>query len=248
MTRRTALKKTAATVAATAVAATARADDAKKTGFLTRTYKNPDGHESPYVVFVPHGYDGTKEVPVVLFLHGAGETKGGEKMPVEQGLGYHIRGRLEKVFPAVAVFPQAETRGWQADGPNAKRAIAMLDEVMKEYKIDPARQYLTGISMGGFGTWHNAFMYPDRWAAMVPVCGGGDLKAADVIKHIPCWAWHGDQDKAVKVELSRTMIEALKKAGGSPRYTELAYVAHNSWDAAYASEDLYKWLFAQKKK
>lgn len=246
MTRRTALKATAA--AALAAGSAVAADDTPKTGFLTRVYKNPDGHESPYVVFVPHTYDGSKEVPVILFLHGAGETKGGKTMPVDQGIGNHIRGKREKAFPAITIIPQAETRGWQADGPNAKRAIAMLDEVMKEFKTDANRQYLTGLSMGGFGTWHNAFMYPDRWAAMVPICGGGDPKGAEVIKHIPCWAWHGTEDQAVKVDLSRQMVEALKAAGGKPRYTELEHVGHNSWDPAYAADDLYSWLFAQKKK
>jgi predicted peptidase len=220
-----------------------------ETGFVTKVFKNADGHESPYVVFVPHSYDGAKPVPVVLFLHGAGETKGtkGGKMPVEQGIGPHIKGRREKTFPAIVVIPQAETRGWQADGPNGKRAMAMLDEVMKAYKCDPDRVYLTGLSMGGYGAWHHAFTYPDKWAAFAPICGGGDPRGAEKIKDIPCWAWHGDQDRAVKVDLSRQMIDALKKAGGSPRYTELAHVGHNSWDACYASDDFYAWLFAQKK-
>ena len=106
-------------------------DDKPKTGFVNKTYKNADGSESPYVVFVPHAYDGKTPVPVILFLHGAGETKGGKMMPVQQGIAPHIKGRREKTFPAIVVIPQAETRGWQADGPNGKRAIAMLDAVMK---------------------------------------------------------------------------------------------------------------------
>jgi predicted peptidase len=216
-----------------------------KTGFVDKVYKNPDGHESPFVLFVPAGYDGTKPVPVVLFLHGAGETKGGKKMPVQQGIGNHIRGELARTFPGLVVIPQAETRGWQAEGENGKRAIAMLDQVMAEYKVDPDRQYLTGLSMGGYGTWSAAAAYPDRWAAIVPICGGGDPKQAERIKHLPCWAWHGDQDKAVPVERSREMVAALKAAGGQPRYTELAHIAHESWDAAYASPDLYTWLFKQ---
>lgn len=225
----------------------AAGDDKPTTGFVTKTHKNADGSESPYVVFVPHAYDGKTAVPVILFLHGAGETKGGKMTPVQQGIAPHVR-RREKTFPAIVVIPQAETRGWQADGPNGKRAIAMLDAVMKEYKTDPDRVYLTGLSMGGYGTWHAAFTHPDRWAAIVPICGGGDPKAAETIKHIPCWVWHGDQDRAVKVDLSRQMVAALKKAGGEPRYTELEWVGHNSWDAAYATEDLYSWLFRQKKK
>ena len=223
-------------------------------------FKNADGHESPYVLFVPHGYETGKPTPVVLFLHGSGETKGdkGGKMPVEQGIGPHIKGKREKTFPALVLIPQAETRGWQADGESAKRAMLMLDEVMREYTCDPKRVYLTGLSMGGFGTWSLAAAYPDKWAAIVPVCGGlrwgkgadaadATAQAAAKIKDIPCWCWHGGADGVVKPELSREVIAALKAAGGKPRYTELEGVGHESWDAAYASEDLYRWLFKQKK-
>lgn len=233
--------------------------------FVTKVYKNPDGHESPYAVFVPARLDKAKPVPVVLFLHGAGETKkDGQKtrpMPVEQGIATHLAGKFNRTFPAVVVMPQAEGFGWQADSDNAKRALAILDDVTKEYNGDPDRTYLTGLSMGGFGTWSIAAAHPDRWAAIVPVCGGlrfpprkGDTSAgptpdevAAKIKHIPCWCWHGGADGVVKPDLSRVVIEALKKAGAEPRYTELAHVGHNSWDAAYASSDLYDWLFKQKK-
>lgn len=259
-----------ALLAALAASPLAAADDAK-TGFLTKTFKNADGHESPYVVFVPHNYDGKKAVPVVLFLHGAGETKFANppklppgvpsKTPVEVGLGPYVRMR-EKTFPAIVVIPRAEEFGWQAGSANANRALAMLDEVMKEYKCDPDRVYLTGLSMGGFGTWSIAAAHPDRWAAIAPVCGGIAFpakkggkapagptpdEAAAKIKNIPCWCWHGAADPVVKVDLSRVMIEALKKAGADPRYTELEHIGHNSWDSTYASEDLYAWLFRQKK-
>jgi predicted peptidase len=227
------------------------------TGFVTKVFKNADGHESPYVLFVPHGYDKAKPTPVVLFLHGSGETKGDKsgKMPVEQGIGPYLKGRREKTFPALVIIPQAETRGWQADGESAKRAMLMLDEVTKEYTVDPKRVYLTGLSMGGFGTWSLAAAHPDKWAAIVPVCGGlrwgkGESKLAETaekIKDIPCWCWHGGADPVVKPELSREVIDALKAAGGKPRYTELEGVGHESWDACYASEDVYRWLFKQKK-
>jgi predicted peptidase len=246
-------RRLAAVAAALGLLVPAFAQDKMKTGFVNKTFKNADGTTSPYVVFVPHSYDGTKAVPVILFLHGAGETKGGKMMPVEQGIGNHLRGRREKSFPAIVVIPQSEKRTWQAESDDGKRAIAILDAVTKEYKTDPARTYLTGLSMGGYGTWSVAAAYPDRWAAIVPICGGVRAKdeaesTAAKIKDIPCWCWHGDQDKAVPAERSRVLIEALKKAGGNPRYTELEWVGHNSWDAAYASDDLYAWLFAQKKK
>ena len=228
------------------VPSVALAADAK-TGFVDKVHKNADGTESKYVVFVPHDYDGKTVVPVILFLHGSGETKGGGKMPVEVGIGPVVK-KQAKTFPAIVVIPQCEKRPWSAGSVDGKRAIAILDEVMKEYKIDPKRQYLTGLSMGGYGTWSHALASPDRWAAIAPICGGGSPKDAATIKDIPCWCFHGDKDTAVKVELSRAMIDALKKAGGTPKYTEYLGVGHNSWDKAYAEKEFFPWLFAQKKK
>lgn len=225
------------------------ADEKPKTGFVDKTFKNADDTTSPYVVFVPTGYDGTKAYPTMLFLHGSGETKGGGKKPREVGIGPAIEKR-EKDFPFIVVIPQAEPKGkgWGADGPNAARALAMLDAVQKEYKTDPGRQYLTGLSMGGMGTWSIATAHPDRFAAIVPICGRGDPTAADKLKGLPVWAFHGDADTAVKVSGSRDMIEAIKKAGGSPKYTEYPKVGHNSWDNAYGTDELYTWLLDQKKK
>ena len=222
---------------------------AEKTGFVKRVYKNADGHESPYEVFVPHDYDGTKEVPVILFLHGSGETKGDKsgKMPVEVGLGPAIKKR-EKTFPFLVVIPQSEKRTWRSESDDGKRALAMLDEVSKEFKADAKRIYLTGLSMGGMGTWSMAMAHPDKWAAIAPVCGRGDLMQAEKIKDIPCWCFHGDKDTAVNVSASRDMIAAIKKAGGEPKYTEYAGVGHNSWDQAYGTDELYTWLRKQSKK
>lgn len=225
----------------------ARAEDPVKTGFVKKTFKNEGGTESPYVVFVPHDYDGKKEFPIILFLHGAGETKGGTKEPVEVGIGPAIK-KQEKTFPCIVVIPQSEKRTWQATSADGKRAIAILDATMKELKVDAKRQYLSGLSMGGYGTWSNAAAYPDRWAAIVPICGGGNPKDAEKIKSIPCWTFHGDADTAVKVERSREMVDALKAAGGKPKYTEYPKVGHNSWDAAYAEKELLPWLLEQKKK
>ena len=237
----------AAVVLAAAPAATA--DDAKKTGFVDRTFKNADGSESPYVVFVPHDYDGTKEYPVILFLHGAGETKGGKggKMPVEVGIGPAIK-KQEKTFPFVVVIPRAEGFGWGATTANAKRALAMLDETMKEYKTDPKRVYLTGLSMGGMGTWSIAQEHPEKWAAIVPICGPGDATKADKIKDVPCWGFVGDKDSERIVTGMGNMIEALKKAGASPKYTVYPGVGHNSWDNAYGTQELWPWLLERKRK
>jgi predicted peptidase len=226
--------------------ADARADENSKTGFLTRVHKDAGGKEAKYVLFVPHDYKGDKEYPIILFLHGAGERAGGKKQPVEVGIGPAIKKR-EKDFPFLVVIPQAE-KTWQAKSADAELALAMLAEVQKDYKVDTKRIYLSGLSMGGMGTWSLAIAHPEKWAAIVPVCGRGDVKQAAKIKDIPCWCFHGDADAAVKVEGSRNMIEALKKAGGEPKYTEYPGVGHNSWDRAYATKELYEWLLQQHKK
>ena len=188
--------------------------DTDARGFLNRVHKDKDGKEVKYVLFVPHDYraQGRRSrhpVPARLRRerqrrqeagqagHRPGHQEAGEDLPVHRDLS------------AVA---EADLVGKRR---RRQRALAILDEVQKEYKTDPKRIYLTGLSMGGFGTWSMAATYPDKWAAIVPICGGGDPKTAEKIKNIPCWCFHGDADTAVAVDRSRTMIEALKKAGGN---------------------------------
>ena len=231
-------------------AALGQADAIQQTGFVDRVFKDADGKEHKYVLFVPHDYKGDREYPLILFLHGAGEREGGKKMPAEVGIGPAVK-KQEKTFPFFVVIPRCgppPLHNWQATGEDAKRAVAMVDDVQKAYKIDSKRLYLTGLSMGGFGTWSLAAAHPDKWAAIVPVCGRGDAKTAEKIKHIPCWCFHGDADTAVKVDFSREMIKALKEAGGSPRYDEYKGVGHNSWDKAYGTAELYEWLLKQRLK
>jgi predicted peptidase len=222
-----------------------------KTGFIEKKFKNADGSESPYTIFVPKNYDAKKPGPAMLFLHGAGETKGGAKKPVEVGIGPAIKKREDK-FPFLVVIPQSEKRTWMAGSDDAKRAMAIFDEVLKEYPSDPKKLYLTGLSMGGFGTWSNAAADPKKWAAIAPICGGVPAakveETAKALKDMPIWNFHGDADTAVKVDFSRTLVDALKKQGNIIRYTEYPKVGHNSWDQAYATEELYEWLLKQEKK
>jgi predicted peptidase len=228
------------------------AGDPPATGFVRQVYKDAMGQEFNYAVFVPLDYKGDKPYPLILFLHGLGES-GTDGKQVEVGIGPAIAKR-EKTFPSIVVFPQAAkpTREifdtWYADQPDGKRALAILDIVQKQYKVDPRRVYLTGLSMGGFGTWSLAATFPDRWAAIAPVCGGGDPKWADKIKHIACWAFHGEKDDAVPVKYSRQMIAALKAAGAEPKYDEYKDVGHNSWDRAYDTDGLFEWLLKQRLK
>jgi len=211
-----------------------------KTGFIERIHKGADG-EAKYVLFVPHDYKADKTYPVILFLHGSGETGSDGEKQVKQGLGPAIK-KLEKSFAFFAVFPQSQKRTWKADSDDANRALAILDQVTKEYNIDPKRTYLTGLSMGGSGTWSLAAKFPQRWAAIAPICGRGDIDAATVLKNVPCWCFVGDADKADLVQNNRELTKALMAAGSNAIYTEYPGVGHNSWDRAYATPELYDWL------
>ncbi len=215
-------------------------------GFVHRNVPGADGEKIDYVVFIPHDYDGSKDVPVILFLHGAGETKGGSKPPVDVGIGAYIK-KNEKTFPFLTLIPQAQEKGWRKPV-NEAMLKDILAATQKEFKIDSKRMYLTGLSMGGFGTWDYALAEPDKWAAIVPICGRGKTDTAEKIKDIPCWVFHGGMDKTVPVEGSRDMVAALKKAGGNPKYTEFPNDGHNSWDSAYGTAELWTWLAEQKKK
>lgn len=237
------------------------------TGFLNRSVVVA-GESHSYQVYVPREYRPSTAWPIVLALHGGGERGSDGLLQTDVGLGSAIRRHPER-YPAIVVFPQrAVDKNWQ--GPGAQLALAALDQSIAEFKTDPARVYLTGLSMGGNGAWYLAFHHPDRFAALVVVCGfvsqrrgssGSDYAAiadvpgadpfADVARRIarlPVWIVHGDQDKAVPVEESRGMAAALKSAGADVRYSELPGVGHNSWDAAYGMPDLVTWLFEQKRR
>ena len=218
-----------------------------------------------YQVFVPSTAAGGRRPPVVLFLHGSGERGSDNRKHVEVGIGSYVRAHLSD-FPAIVVFPQApEDSEWNQV---ADMAFAQLDAATREFNGDPDRTYLTGLSMGGYGTWDYALRSPQRFAALVPICGGlihpgrpsmnvygmagqADPYAAVAAKlhRIPVWIFHGAKDDVVPPEYSRRMDAALKAAGAKDaRYTEFADASHNSWDPAYQhTPDLWPWLFAQRK-
>ncbi len=215
------------------------------TGFITQVLTNPaTGGETPYSVFVPHHYDARQPYPLIVFLHGTGETGADGVTPTMVGLGPAVRQR-EHTFPFICVFPQSQRGSWEAGYSDANRAIAIIDQVQANFNIDSACLHLTGIGMGGYGTWSLAFRYPERWASIVPIAGGGRPSLAGTIKDIPCWCFHGENDEVISVEESRAMIRALREAGGHPRYTEYPGVGHNCWDLAYGQDELYEWMLGQ---
>jgi predicted peptidase len=235
------------------------------TGFLDRSV-TIGGRSYPYVVYVPRDWSRDRTWPVVLFLHGAGERGSDGQGPVQVGLGSAIRSAPER-FPALVVFPQVPAEERWIGGP-ADAAMAALDAVAREFHGDRERLYLTGLSLGGFGTWHLALSHPDVFAAIVPVCGGivphgsaisvrqSPLTTAESdpyaftaqrLRHLPVWMFHGDDDTVIEPSESRTMHDALRAVGANVRYTEYEGVGHNAWDRAYGEAELWSWLFEQRR-
>jgi predicted peptidase len=239
------MKKLTLALLVVLVAQVAAFAQASPTGFLDKTL-TVDGKSYRYVVYVPRDYSADKKWPVALFLHGAGERGSDGLKQTQVGIGAAIRLYPER-YPAIVVMPQCVSgQGWREG--MAEMALKTLDKTMSEYSCDESRQYLTGLSMGGFGSWLIAAQHPKRFAAVVPICGRGDAATGPALKDLPIWAFHGDADQAVPVSGSRTMVEAIKAAGGTLiKYTEYPSVGHNSWDPAYSDKAMAEWLFAQKR-
>lgn len=217
------------------------------TGFLDKTM-TIGGVPQRYVVYVPRNYSPDRKWPVILFLHGSGERGTDGLKQSQVGLGTAVRLYPER-YPAVVVMPQcAPEQRW--DGAMADFALKALDQTVAEYQGDPDRLYLTGLSMGGAGSWYLGTQHPEKWAAILSICGRGDIPAiASKLKEKPVWAFVGDQDQPATVQFARDVHTALKSAGSSQvRYTEYPGVPHNSWDAAYAEKELPTWLFSQKRR
>jgi predicted peptidase len=200
--------------------------------------------------------------PVVLFLHGAGERGDDNLRQLKYLPAWMAEPAAREAYPCFVIAPQCrEGERWvdvawgdpqsspqpPQPGVDLAAALAALDAVLMNEPCAADRVYLTGLSMGGYGTWDLAARMPERFAAAVPICGGGDERTATRLVHLPLWAFHGDADKAVPVERSRTMIAAVKSAGGMPRYTELPGVGHDSWTPAYRDPKLLDWLFSQRR-
>ncbi|GIW79831.1 MAG: hypothetical protein KatS3mg105_1638 [Gemmatales bacterium] len=235
---------------------TAMAQVPKDLPLAADVYIDSKGNKLPYRLLKPKNYDPKKKYPLVLFLHGAGERGTDNKKQLIHGIGDFVRNQDK--YPCFVVVPQCPAgqtwADWRYKGPQPKEptlptklSLQLVEQIQKKYSIDDKRLYITGLSMGGFGTWDVICRYPDKFAAAVPICGGGDPRLAEKIKDLPIWAFHGAKDRAVKPERSRLMIEAIKKAGGKPKYTEYPDVGHAAWVPAYRDQKLFEWLFSQKR-
>jgi len=237
------------------------ADDA----FLERSVTVlQDGEPQPfrYRLLRPARPEPGRTYPVVLFLHGSGERGSDNAAQLKFLPTWLAEPALQARHPCLVIAPQCRTdhkwveTPWQdprgAPQPaepsvDLAAAVAALDAVLAAEPADPDRVLLTGLSMGGYGTWDLASRSPERFAAALPICGGGDAATAPRLVTLPIWAFHGADDRVVPPERSRAMVEAIRTAGGAPKYTEFPRVGHDSWTPAYREPAVLDWFFAQRR-
>ncbi|MFN3562307.1 MAG: prolyl oligopeptidase family serine peptidase [Chloroherpetonaceae bacterium] len=214
----------------------------------------------PYRLFEPNRDLPNAKFPLVLYLHGAGE-RGNDGSEIILKNGALDFAKRQSQYPCYIVVPQCpKEMKWSpyqkelgyyrlADTASIiqELIIALLDSIQMNYAVDTSRVYVAGISMGGFGTWELVMRHPSRFAAAVPICGGGDVTKVHRLKLLPIWVFHGSDDQVIKVQWSRSLVDSLKTLGAPVRYTELPNIGHNAWTPAFATDELYEWLFSQKK-
>jgi predicted peptidase len=220
------------------------------------------GFALPYRIYLPPDLKPGEKVPLVLFFHGAGERGSDNVLQLHHGIPSLLDYVRKTGTPALIIAPQCPVGmqwvnvPWGGDSHDMPKepskpmhaALELLQQSIRDLPADPQRIYVTGISMGGFGTWDLIQREPGLFAAALPICGGGDTDKASKLKNLPIWAFHGDQDTTVKTQRSRDMVEAVKKKGSTViQYTEYPGVAHNSWTQTYANDEVLKWLFEQRK-
>ncbi len=205
-----------------------------------------------YLLFLPKGYDAQsgKKWPLILFLHGAGERGSDVWKVAVHGPPKYVATHPE--FPFIVVSPQCpDGQIWSSDV-----LVGLLDDIQQSYRVDASRVYLTGLSMGGYGTWDLGLSHPERFAAIVPICGGGELikgllanrEQAQALKTLGVWAFHGGKDPVVPLEESQRMVNLLKKMGvPDVKLTVDPEAGHDSWTKAYNDPELYDWLLKHQR-
>jgi len=200
--------------------------------------------ECRYLLFLPEGYGREKKKwPLILFLHGAGERGSNLELLKKHGPPKIVENR--KDFGFIVVSPQCPSRQWWTE--KLDTLIALLDEIVAGYDVDRERIYLTGLSMGGYGTWALASAYPDRFAAIAPICGGGLRFMALRLKDVPVWAFHGAKDRVVPVAESEQMVKAINAVGGNAKLTVYPDAYHDSWTRTYENPELYEWFLKHRR-
>ena len=235
------------------------ADDGLADRFEARKFAASSGHELPYRLLSPATIEEGKKYPVVLFLHGAGERGDDNERQLVHVVKELATDEMMARYPCFVVVPQCPTEqkwvevDWKL--PESKMpatpsvplaaAYELIENFEKNRPVDSTRIYVCGLSMGGFGTWDCLQRWPNRWAAAIPICGGGDPAFARFLASIPIWAFHGDADQAVPVERTRQMIDAIRNYSGNCLYTEYEGVGHDSWTRTAENRLVWDWIFSQ---
>lgn len=244
------------------------ADDASPAErFQQKEFVGEDGSKHKYRVFVPSGFedDKAKTYPLVLFLHGAGERGDDNTIQLKHGAPEFASAARQAQYPCIVIAPQcphdekwvsvdwspASGKGTFSDEPSPamQGALGIVNQWIEGGRVDRSRVYITGLSMGGYGTWYASAMKDNPFAAAMPICGGGDPTWAARYASMPIWTFHGTNDQAVPVIRSQEMMAALKEAGQKPepKYTEYEGGDHDVWTETYKRDDAFAWLFNQKK-
>lgn len=195
-----------------------------------------------YLLYLPkdYGMDASKRWPLILFLHGSGESGNDlEKVKTHGPPKLIAQG---KEFAFIIVSPQSPGGGWDNEA-----LTTLLDDIEQRYAVDKDREYLTGLSMGGFGTWALAIAHPDRFAAIAPVAAGGEAWRVRRLKNVPVWVFHGAKDPVVPIRADQEMVDALKAAGGDVKFTIYPDAGHDSWTETYNNPALYDWFLQHKR-
>lgn len=204
-----------------------------------------------YLLHLPAGYEENRNQrwPLLLFLHGAGERGANLNRVAVHGPPRLVKSNPE--FEFILVSPQCPAgETWEDDS-----LLALLEDIVRQYRVDESRLYLTGLSMGGYGTWSLGLKHPRRFAAIAPVCGGGSILPILIpasgntaaLRKLPIWAFHGAQDDVVPLQETERMITELRKIGNSPRITIYPHAGHDSWTETYANPELYKWFLQHRR-
>jgi predicted peptidase len=195
-----------------------------------------------YLEYVPSMKQSEEKLPLLIFLHGMGERGNDLNLVKFHGPPSFLDNK--KDFPFICISPQCpDSVYWNED-----LLLPFYDEIISKYPVDKNRIYITGLSMGGFGTWASVIAKPNLFAAAVPICGGGDPSKLESIKSIPIWVFHGAKDDVVPLTRSQEMVDGLKKLGSNVKFTIYPETTHNSWTETYNNPELYDWLLQQKKK
>ncbi|SHH71285.1 prolyl oligopeptidase family serine peptidase [Massilia sp. CF038] len=206
---------------------------------LTSTFRS----QLRYLAFLPTSYSRRGPAsPLILFLHGSGER--GSDLDKVKAWGPPAIADKDPDFPFIVIAPQLpEGESW-----DALALKHLLDDVLKKYQVDRDRVYLTGLSLGGYGAWDLAARYPQYFAALAPICGGGIVRTVGSLRALPTWVFHGQKDEAVPEEESARMVAALKAAGGNVQYTVLPEGGHvDAWVHAYDKAGLFEWFLKQRR-